>query len=350
MAQKRILHVLSSVVYRGAENVVCQIIHMFRESPEYQFFYTSPDGVVRESLEEQRVDFHPMKAINPKELKRVIEEVQPTLIHAHDMRASFMAALVSGGIPVINHIHINWADSRTLTPKAFAYYLASHKAKQIFWVSQSAFDGFYFHKQLAHKSVVLQNVIDPDMLREKADRAQLQEEFDILYVGAVVSQKNPAKLGRVLSEVLRRRPQTRCAVVGTGEEVQTLRNALREGGAEEKVKLLGFQRNPYGMLRKAGLMLMTSDFEGTPMSALESLALGTPIVSTPVDGMCDLVDPGENGMLCDSEKALVDACLAITEDAALRQNLSEGAVRKAQQLLRVREYRAEIAKAYEYSL
>lgn len=43
------------------------------------------------------------------------------------------------------------------------------------------------------------------------------------------------------------------------------------------------------------MMIMTSLWEGTPMCALEALAMGIPIVSTPVDGLCDLIENGKNG-------------------------------------------------------
>lgn len=346
----RVLHVLSSLVYRGAENVACQIIHMFGKDGNVTMFYASPDGEVRPSLEEQGVDYHPLKKMCGSEIARVIREVKPNIIHAHDMRASFYAALVCGNIPLVSHIHINNIDSRTITPKALAYTVAANKARRIFWVSQSAYDGYHFRDRYAGKSLVLQNVIDPDMLREKAERAELQDSYDIVYVGAIEPQKNPRRLGKVFAEVLRRRPQTRIAVVGKGTQEDVLKASLQEEGMLERVDLLGFRRNPYGILSKAGLMIMTSDYEGTPMSALEALTLGIPMVSTPVDGMCDLVEDGVNGFLAEGVENLAAACCRVLDDEALHKAMETAAKAKAAEILDVPGYKKILAETYEACL
>lgn len=346
MEEIRILHVLSSVVYRGAENVACQIIHMFGKNSRYKMFYSSPDGEVRDSLEEQGVDYHPIKAVTPWEIARVIREVKPTVIHAHDMRASFCAALACGKIPLISHIHINNIDSRTLTLKAFLYLYAGRKAKRIFWVSQSAFDGYFYKDILAPKSLVLQNVIDPEMLRQKA-AADAAEAYDLVYLGAIEAQKNPGRLAEVFTQVLRLRPSTRIAVIGTGSEEEKLRNGLSQGGVPERVDFLGFRRNPYGILSKAGVMVMTSDYEGTPMVALEALTLGVPIVSTPVDGMCDLVKDNENGFLSPQVPELAERIVRILEDDTLHRALSDGAKKKIAEIMDVDGYRAVLDDTYK---
>lgn len=347
MEEIRVLHILSSVVYRGAENVVCQIIHMFGNDPKYKMFYASPDGEVRPSLEEQGVDYHPLKSMNPWEIARVIREVKPTVVHAHDMRASLYTAMACGSIPLISHIHINNIDSRTVTPKALAYVPAGRKAKRIFWVSQSAFDGYFYKDKFADKSLVLQNVIDPDMLCAKADRDKEAEKYDVVYVGAIEAQKNPRRLGEVLAQVLRRRPGTRIAVIGSGSEEPALRESLAQDGALEQVNLLGFRRNPYGLLSRAGVMVMTSDYEGTPMVALEALTLGVPIVTTPVDGMLDLVEPEVNGLLSWQTDELAEGVIRILDDEALRLRLSDGAKAKAAALLDVEKYRVVLDETYK---
>ena len=68
----KVMHVLNSRIYSGAEKVVCQIIKAFRGDVE--MVYCSPDSdIVRQMLAEQDVTFLPMKEMSTAELKRVIE-------------------------------------------------------------------------------------------------------------------------------------------------------------------------------------------------------------------------------------------------------------------------------------
>lgn len=344
--QKRILHVLSSHVYGGAENVVCQIIHMFRDDPDVQMFYASPDGTVRPSLEERNINYYPISGMNIREVRRVIRETQPTLIHAHDMRASFITSLACGSIPFISHIHNNNFDSRSLSLKAIVYRYAAQKAKHIFWVSPSAYNGYRFHEEFADKSTMLRNVIDPRQLAARADEAIPENPYDIVFLGRIDTPKNPVRLVEVMAGAAARHPGLRCAIAGIGDLEPDVREAIARTNSAESVHMLGFQSNPYGLLRASKLMLMTSLWEGTPMCALEAMSLGVPIVSTPVDGMCDLVTDGKTGFLSAENDGLIESCLKIVEDSALHDELSRNAAAKAAALLDVDAYKQTIWQAY----
>ena len=79
----KVMHVLNSSNYSGAEKVVCQIIKSFREDG-VEMVYCSPDGeIVRKMLAEQGVTFLPLKSMSVKNLRQVIQEQKPDLIHAH---------------------------------------------------------------------------------------------------------------------------------------------------------------------------------------------------------------------------------------------------------------------------
>ena len=88
----RILHILTSNRFSGAENVVCQIIGMMKDEPDVEMRYCSPDGQIREALAEREITFAPISELSVSEVKRAIKETKPDIIHAHDMRASFVAA------------------------------------------------------------------------------------------------------------------------------------------------------------------------------------------------------------------------------------------------------------------
>lgn len=342
----RVLHVLVSNQFSGAENVVCQIINMFRQEDKIEMIYCSPDGPIRDALSDRGVVFAPMKAATPAELKRVISETKPTVIHAHDMRASFLTALTCGKIPFVSHIHNNNFDSRRPTVKAVLFRMAAWKAKHVFWVSEAARKGYYFCKGLEAKSSVLYNVIDVNQLRQKADAAEKRDAYDIVYLGRLTYPKHPERLIEVLDEIVRRNPKITAAIIGSGDLEQQTLQEIEKRGLNKNVHALGFMTNPYGILKNAKVMIMTSRWEGLPMCALESLALGVPIISTPTDGLRELIIPGKTGFLSDDNGEMAEKIIECVEDSELRAKLSANINAQVEKLMDISAYRDRLLKQY----
>jgi len=341
----KVMHVLNSRIYSGAEKVVCQIIKSFRDDVE--MVYCSPDSeIVRQMLAEQDVTFLPMETMSTKELSRVIREQKPDLIHAHDMRASFFSALCCGKIPLVSHIHNNAYDARGLSAKTVAYLLAGFKAKHILWVSNSSYEGYAFHKLFAKKSSVLYNIIDTEAIFEKKARDENSYDYDMIYVGRLTYQKDPQRLMRLCSRLKEHKPDLKVAIVGTGELEEEVKALCAELRLQDNVQFLGFQSNPIKMVHDSKAMILTSRWEGTPMCALEAMALGTPVVSTPSDGMTDLLDDGVNGYLTDDDEMMAQRLLAIMNDEALRNSLGEQAKKKFAEINDAPKYKQAIYDCY----
>lgn len=342
----KVMHVLNSRIYSGAEKVVCQIIHAFQG--EVEMVYCSPESdIVREMVEGQGVTYLPMKTMSVSELSRVIREQKPDLIHAHDMRAGFFSALCCGKIPLVSHIHNNAYDARGLSPKTVGYLLAGFRAKHIFWVSQSSFDGYAFHKLFARKSSVLYNVIDTDEIYTKLSQDSNTYDYDLIYVGRLTYQKNPQRLLRLCARLKESKPDLKVAIVGTGELEEELKALSQELNLEDTVRFLGFQPNPIKMVACSKAMILTSRWEGTPMCALEAMALGTPVVSTPSDGMKDLLTDGVSGYLTESDEQMAVDLLKIFTQPEHRQLLAENARKKFDSLNDGEAYKRAIRTAYQ---
>jgi glycosyltransferase involved in cell wall biosynthesis len=344
----KVMHLLNSRIYSGAEKVVCQIIKSFRGVEGMEMVYCSPDSdIVRQMLAEQDVTYLSMETMSIRELKRVIAEQKPDLIHAHDMRASFFSALCCGNIPLISHIHNNAYDARGLSAKTVAYLLAGFRAKHILWVSNSSYEGYAFHKFFAKKSSVLYNIIDTEQIFEKKAKDETSYDYDMIYVGRLTFQKDPQRLMRLCARLKDRKPDLKVAVVGTGELEEEVKNLCQELNIQDNVQFLGFQPNPIKMIHDSKAMILTSRWEGTPMCALEAMALGTPVVSTPSDGMTDLLDDGVNGYLTDDDEQMAQNLLKIMNDSDHRSLLGENAKKKFAQINDAPRYKQAIADCYK---
>ena len=341
----KVMHVLNSRIYSGAEKVVCQIIKSFRG--EVEMVYCSPDSdIVRQMLAEQNVTFYPMENMSISELKRVIAEVKPDLIHAHDMRASLFSALSCGRFPLISHIHNNAYDARGLSPKTVGYLLAGFKAKHILWVSNSSYEGYAFHKLFAKKSSVLYNIIDTEAIFDKKAQDDNTYDYDMIYVGRLTFQKDPQRLMRLCALLKESKPDLKVAIVGTGELEEEVKQLCVELNIRDNVHFLGFQSNPIKMVHDSKAMILTSRWEGTPMCALEAMALGTPVVSTPSDGMTDLLDDGINGYLTDDDAVMAEKLLKIMGDPEHRAFLGENARKKFAEINDAPKYKQAIYDCY----
>ena len=340
------MHLLTGTSFSGAENVACQIMACFKNDAEYEMFYCSPDGKIREALKERNVRFAPMKEWSLAEVKRIIREEKPDIIHAHDMKASFFAALLCGKIPLISHVHNNNFDSRGISLKALLYYTAAKKAKHIFWVSKSAYEGYSFHNQFEGKSSILYNVIDSDAVYKKAAEDPNDYAYDIVYVGRLTPQKNPQRLIAVLSGVAQKHPDLKAAVIGSGDLEAETKQAIAEHHAEAFIDMLGYSSNPYKAMKQVKILIMTSRWEGLPMCALEAMALGVPIVSTPTDGLKEIVEDDKTGYLSDEDAILIDRCVDILNDQELHRRLQVETLKKAETILNIETYKAALDDVY----
>ena len=338
----KILHVLSSDKFSGAENVVCQIIGLFKGDDGIEMFYVSPDGEIKDSLKEMDVPYIPLKKLSVSSVRKVIKEQKPDLIYSHDMRASFVCALACGKIPLVSHIHNNAFDSRKLSLKSLLYVFAGLKAKHIFWVSQSAFDGYAFHKLFRKKSSVLYNVIDIDALYKKMSCDDKTYDFDVIYVGRLTSPKNPQRLMHVFKLLCEKNPNVKIAVVGAGELEEETKALCKEYDLQNNVSFLGFQPNPSKMLHDSKVMVITSRWEGLPMCALEAMALGVPIVGTPVDGLKYLVEQNVDGYLSDKDDELASDIAFLVDDKNLHDRMSANSIKKAYVVNDKTAYKTEI--------
>lgn len=346
----RILHVLNTGKYSGAENVVITLIHALKGTAECA--YVSPDGPIRKILEENRISFYPVstKATNARELKRIIAEFKPDIIHTHDYNAGIMAVLTGTKLPIINHLHNNTPWLRTLCGKSIVYGLSCFRYQKIFIVSDSVMDEFVFGKWFRNKSKMVGNPIDLNKIRQKADE-EMDESLvskaktDIAFLGRLSPQKNIFFLLDILQEVKKEIPNITLSVIGTGELQEEFESRIEEFRLTENVIEFGFQNNPYPFLKQAKIMCMPSKWEGFGLAAVEALTLGLPVVAARVGGLQTIVN-NSCGKLCNTKMEYVDEILQLLSDKGYYCSKANGAIRRAGEYDNLNIYREVMVNTY----
>jgi glycosyltransferase involved in cell wall biosynthesis len=341
----KVLHLLSSNTFSGAENMVGQIIKMFKNTG-FDMVYCSPDGPIKKELSQIDIDFFPLSKLKYSELKNVVDEFKPEFIHAHDVKASLIASFFSKEVKIISHIHGNHENMRCLSLKSILFRYSLKRFKKVIWVSNSALKQYRYYNSVKQKSIVLSNIIDISSVFEKMSIDKNEYNFDIIYLGRLTYAKDPMRLLEILRDVTQELPHLKIAIVGDGDLYTSVLKYVKKEGLDSNITLLGYIINPYKMLSSSRVMIMTSRYEGTPMCALEAMCLGTPIVTTPTDGLVDLITNGENGFLCSTDEDVKNKIINIIKNDKLYSELSNNCKRFSGSINDIEKYRESLINIY----
>jgi glycosyltransferase involved in cell wall biosynthesis len=152
----------------------------------------------------------------------------------------------------------------------------------------------------------------------------------VIIVGHLSDIKGHPTFIRAAAIVKRTFPDTSFVALG-GETIQpgfqkVLAALADELGVGEDVQFLGWRENVAEIVRAADVFVLPSLKEGLPLAMLEAMATGVPIVSTPVNGIPDVITDGRNGLLVPPEApdALAAAILKLFADSGFATNMARG--------------------------
>jgi glycosyltransferase involved in cell wall biosynthesis len=219
---------------------------------------------------------------------------QPEIVHAHLPHASWFARLVRIVAPVrvcLDTLH----TSRTGGfGRRLGYRLTSRLSDHVTCVSQAVADSALAAGMIERRRFsVLPNGIEMvDTPVHRTERAMT--EFIWLAIGRLAPVKDFPTLLRAFARLP---DPARLRIAGSGAEEQALRELTATLGIDDQVEFLGFQSDVQPWLRQADGFVLSSLWEGLPMTVLEASACGVPVVATDVPGTREAVLDGETGYL-----------------------------------------------------
>ncbi len=209
--------------------------------------------------------------------------------------------------------------NRLLTPITDAFIAVAHGAA----------DYLEQHEGVPRrKLVVIANGVDVERFAG-AGRAEMRaelrladDEVALVHVAVFRPEKGHTVLLRALRRVLDRGTRMRLLLVGDGPERDTIERTVAELALRDAVTLLG-KRGDVERVLAAGDLVVLSSFdrvETFPMSLLEGMASGLPVVATRVGSVAEMVSEGENGFLVapGDDAAFAEALSLLAEDPSLR--------------------------------
>ena len=269
-------------------------------------------------------------------LWRLIRRWQPDIVHSHlevSNTLSVIASLFEGDTRpcLVNHLHNDPCLQHSAAYRLAGWLLAPHFDAHIVPTRTIAISvEKAFGKR--HQSLeIIPNGIDPAWLEKGPTRrtAALRDGAKrvIGTIGRLVPQKSTRTLLQATPKLLAAEPSTRIIVVGDGPLMPELKAEASELGIEKSVSFLGYSGDLVSIYSALDVFVLPSRYEGFPISLLEAMAMGTPVVATNIIGNTDALENGKNGLLVpyDSPEDLASAILQLLSDDILRNALCENA-------------------------
>ena len=202
--------------------------------------------------------------------------------------------------------------SRMLMKKANGYVYQTHDAQN------------YYKDKMHAEGIVIPN---PLLLDNIADPYEGIREASIVTAGRMIPQKNHMLLLESFNEIKESFPDYKLFIYGDGPLRKEFEKYIQQHYLTDRVELPGNVSDLSDRIRKAGLFVLPSNFEGMPNALIEAMALGIPSISTdcPCGGPRDLIHDGENGLLVsvDCKHEMVSAMKKILLDKSMAAHLGE---------------------------
>src|SRR3954466_4310681 len=326
------LHIDTARTWRGGQNQVLTTLMGLRALGHRTMLVAHSEGELRQRAAEG-LDLIPLAPKTEMDLtaawrlSRVIKQLKPDVLHAHDPHGVAMAALAlsmstqPGKPPLVAARRVDFhlrgnSLSRWKYRQVDCFICASEAIRQML-----IGDGVP-----AGRTVAVHEGIDIDRV-ERAEPANLHGELWLPHqapivgnVAALVPHKGQRHLIEAARTVVQQVPDARFIIAGEGELRPALERQIKEHHLEKHVLLAGFRPDVMSVHKAFDIFVMSSVTEGLGTSLLDAMACGKPIVATTAGGMPEVVADGRTGILVPPRDhgALAAAIIGLRTDQTLR--------------------------------
>ncbi len=301
-------------------------------------------GIEVERIEELHREISPLRdAVAIVRLARLIRRVRPHILHTHTAKAGAvgrLAALLAGDArpPIVvhtfhGHVLRGYFDPlRTAGFRLLERWLAT-KSTALVAVSPQVRDDLVSLGVAPRERFVVVRVgieLEQRVAAERDGRGESRrvlgigpDRFAVGWIGRMTGVKRTDDVLRAFRRLRDRGVDACLCMIGDGPDRPAVERRAHELGLMRDTFFLGYQEEVAPFYAAFDAMILPSINEGTPVSAIEALAAGRPVVATRVGGVPDVIREGEDGFLVEpgDVDALAERLARLAADPELRERL-----------------------------
>jgi glycosyltransferase involved in cell wall biosynthesis len=362
--KQSLLYVITKSELGGAQASVYDLIYNFHQIYDIHLA-TGSEGLLTEKASSLGVSVHTIPNLTRdihlfrdylavKECIQLINEIQPNIIHVHSSKAGVVARIAAwiSKLPVVFTAH-GWGFSPG-TPK-FRRIVALVAEKLLALFSSKIICVSENDRLLAKKS----SVGNQDLLQVvRYGISNIPQTFAnpstqpprLIMVARFNEQKDQTSLLQAIAQ-LQKYP-IHLDLVGSGPFLESCKALAKFLGIEDRVSFLGDRTDVADLLAQYQIFILSTHYEGLPISILEAMRAGLPVVATKVNGIPEEVIDGETGLLVPRQdvSALRTALAVLIQSPNLRQQMGEAGRQKFEREFTVERMINETKAVYDKAL
>src|SRR4051812_12212367 len=355
------LHIDTARTWRGGQNQVLTTVMGLRALGHRTTLVAHSGGELRQRAKEG-LDLVPLAPRTEMDLtaawrlSRIIKQLKPDVVHAHDPHGVAMAAL---GLSMSTQL----AKPPLVASRRVDFHMKGNALSR--WKYRQV-DCFVCASEAIRKMVVADGVPAAHAVTiyegidlahvAAAPPADLHAELWLPHqapvvgnVAALVPHKGQRHLIAAAALVVKHVPDARFVIAGEGELRPQLERQIKEHHLEKHVFLAGFRPDILSVHKGFDIFVMSSVTEGLGTSLLDAMACGKPIVATTAGGMPEVVRDGETGILVPprDDEGLAAAIVTLLKDEKLRRAMGAAGERRVRDCFSSERMVQDTLKLYE---
>lgn len=315
-----ILHLITGLSGGGAEHMVLELAGQTVGTADKTIAVSvSNRKQIQHKFEEKGIECHFLNITSPKsilpglkKLKEICAKEKELVFHCHMFHAfafGLLFMLFFKNVPIVFTLHTN--KVKQSYRRVLLFVSKIFRKKDIIFSSNSK-------KWYLKNSVAIPNGVDTSRFDDSVKK--LNDPFVFLFLGRLTEPKNPLFLIELVKRLKNAGKENFVIhVVGDGGYREALEQAIAKEDFSDYIRLFGHQNDVPKYLKDANCLIITSLWEGMPVSIIEAGASRLPVISTPVGSIPDFLN-AENAYLTHLDGFHEAAISVMTNyDAALQK-------------------------------